>query len=323
MTSGHNVPVCNASSTTGKIAKFLFLILCLYFTTPNLSLAQTARNALVLYPYVQEPYTKVFDLIRNGIQSDTRLKVRHYGISAEPGSQQIKQTISEQQPDIIIALGQRSVDALATIAVDKAVIISAVVSPKNNYQCVCMNIDTDIVFSELKKLQPKIKRIHTVYNASAMAWLIPGAKQSAQKLGIQLKPLAAVTAQEAARFYKQLLANNLNSQDAIWLPIDTVIPADAILPDLLSAAWRDNFVIFSNNPYHTRRGGLFSMYPDNSMLGKQIAQTAVDLLDKKSGPRQQTLKYAHKAINSRTAYHLELDLSEKLINEFNLVYPLK
>jgi putative ABC transport system substrate-binding protein len=69
---------------------------------------------------------------------------------------------------------------------------------------------------------------------------------------------------------------------------------------------------------HVRRGALFSLYPDNTELGRHLGSTAVASLAPAHG--LYALRQVLTAVNSRTAEHLGVDLRSSA-QRIHLVLP--
>jgi putative ABC transport system substrate-binding protein len=126
----------------------------------------------------------------------------------------------------------------------------------------------------------------------------------------------------AAAMYKSVI-QGLGPQDALWIPQDPQAVDDkVILPMLLNAAWAQNFILFSSNADHAKRGALYSVYPDNFAMGRklgQIAEQRVGGISANAG--MQPLDDLLIAVNLRTAEHLRLNLSSDQVRSFDLTFP--
>ena len=128
--------------------------------------------------------------------------------------------------------------------------------------------------------------------------------------------------QEAALQYKSILNNKLGPTDAIWLPLDNILPSDVILPDILESAWDNKYIIFSTSPFYVKRGGLFALFPDHYKLGQQIAELAMQA----GNPQSIKFSYARNyksTINIRTARHIGMHISNEGIKQYDIVYPIR
>jgi len=109
-------------------------------------------------------------------------------------------------------------------------------------------------------------------------------------------------------------------RDALWLLQDTTTVEDsAVLPLVLSEAWKRQLVVLSSSLAHVRRGVLMAPFPDNKRMGRALAESALRQMGGgKSAEGVLPLRELRSAVNSRTASHLGLDLS---LGRFDLVLP--
>jgi len=129
----------------------------------------------------------------------------------------------------------------------------------------------------------------------------------------------------AVHLYQEILFNSDSKKDVLWLPQDsTTVDETSILPLVLQEAWTRSIAIFSSNVSHVKRGALFSLYPDNIELGRNLAITALGTLNASNSQGQRgmmPLKNVLVAVNIRTASHLGLSLSYKQQRTFSLIFP--
>ena len=120
--------------------------------------------------------------------------------------------------------------------------------------------------------------------------------------------------------YQSIFSSSDARHDTVWLPQDsTTVEESAVLPLVLQEAWNRNMAVFSSSLSHVKRGVLFSLYPDNMGLGRNLAQVALSNADGASG--LVPLKDVLVAVNLRTASHLGLNLGNKPQQNFDLVFP--
>jgi putative ABC transport system substrate-binding protein len=90
---------------------------------------------------------------------------------------------------------------------------------------------------------------------------------------------------------------------------------------VLEGAWNRSLAVFSSSVAHVRRGALFSLYPNNLALGRQLAASALNYpINGGSGAGMATLKEALLAVNVRTASHLGVSVSA-VQSGIDLVFP--
>lgn len=311
--------------------KLVFLRICLLFSALVylcLSSAVLASvRVAVIYPQVDQPYSKVFENIIGDIQQQKGFEVTTYSLRENYDSEAVKHWISQQKAQTLVVLGQRGVDAVEQLGIDIPVIIGAVlyVSGAQNEMVsgVSLTPDPDLLFKHLKQMAPDIKRVHVVYNPDRYQWLIDYAKTAAKKHKVEVLAREAKDLPSAAPLYRELLADSQHNHDAIWLLQDSsTVGNSSILPLVLKEAWEKKLVVFSSNPSHVRRGALFSLYANQDELGKSITQLLHQQISGKTKVKGLLpLSDVQIAVNLRTAGHIKIDIPHEQRRQFDLVYP--
>lgn len=281
----------------------------------------------VLYPDVRAPYDRIFNDILKGIEQEARTNVVTYAIKKEDSLQQVSDWLNRTNPATVISLGSRGKAVASMLGEDINVVVGASILSDKNIASGLLGISLTPspvkLFSKLQQLAPDVKKIHVVYHSETNAWLIHKAKQAAVKRGLEVIAVPAVDARDAASHYKTILKGNVKGAQAVWLlQGDPTLDERSLLPTILSKAWNKNFVVFSSNPSHVKRGALFSLYPDNIQMGESLSEKAYRVMngkDRDVDPLEDLLI----AVNVRTAEHLSLKITRAQEREFNLVFPLK
>jgi len=300
---------------------FMTILILVLLIIPHASYARTINTA-VLYPEAAHPYSQIFDTIIAGIDSEKRLQLKSYEVKDKTRSDDIKNWLEKNQTDILLVLGQKSFDVISDMALSIPSIVSAIIRPVKPHRCICLSIAPEELIRHLIEVKPDVKRIYFVYSEKNNGWLLADANAAAKKAGIQFIAKSADNVQEAALHYKSILKSKLGPTDAIWLPLDNILPGDVILPDILKSAWDNKYVIFSTSPFYVKRGGLFALFPDHYKLGQQIAELAVQ------ADHTDTQKYSYarnfkSTINIRTARHIGMRINNKAMKKYDIIYPLR
>jgi putative ABC transport system substrate-binding protein len=170
-------------------------------------------------------------------------------------------------------------------------------------------------------MMPKVRRVFTVYDPRQNDWMMRLAKEAALAQGLELVAYETQDLRSAMRAYQEILAAVDNSQDALWLPQDSItVEESTVVPMVLKESWDNNLAVFSSSFGHVRRGVLFSLYPNNVDLGRHLAGSALDMMvsgTETSGmlPLREVLM----AINLRTAKHLGLNITRS--QSFDMAFP--
>lgn len=291
--------------------------------------ARAARQRLaVVYPEVAEPYRTAFQAIVQGLQEQLGSELQLHRVAGDTQAASLGESLRTQADlALVIALGRQGIKLAQSLPAEVAVLGSGVVLPptplNRPMQIVSLAPDPEALFMRLKKLAPAVRRVHMVYDPQHNAWLQRAASQAAKEQQLALLSSEAGELVAATRFYQGFIDRADPQQDALWLPQDPSNVQDSVvLPLLLRGAWDRRLLIFSSNLNHVRNGLLFALYPDNQALGRQLGRLSADLLGQPARASQVLPTRALRAaLNLKTADHLDLRLSQKQLDEFQLFFP--
>jgi putative tryptophan/tyrosine transport system substrate-binding protein len=279
----------------------------------------------VIYPDIGEPYRSVFAQIINGIEEKAKGRVANFAVGPNVDVGELNNSLRRQDTRVVIALGRQGVKVASSLEGNFGMVVGGILmAPDNelrNLQVNSLSPDPALLFSRLKGMMPKVRRVFTVYDPRQNDWLIRLAKEAALSQGLELVAYEAQDLRSAMRAYQDILAAIDNSQDALWLPQDsTTVEESTVLPMVLKESWDNNLAVFSSSFGHVRRGVLFSLYPNNVDLGRHLAGSALDMMvsgTETSGmlPLREVLM----AINLRTAKHLGLNTTRS--QSFDMTFP--
>ena len=288
------------------------------------SLGSEAGRIAVLYPDLDEPYRAIFAKIIEGVEAQLGAPVLSVAVGNATAAKDIVANLKRQNIGIVIALGRQGMKAASELERDVGVIAGGVVSPPEGegraFPLVSLAPDPKVLFDRLKHFMPEVRRVIVVYDPKKTTWLIRLARDAARNLKLDLHAIEVTDLKGAVRAYQDVLASADPKRDALWLPQDsTTVEDSSVLPLILESAWNRNLVVFSSSVSHVKRGALFSLYPNNIALGRQLASSALSFL---AGGAAQVvpMKDALLAVNIRTAGHLGLQLSTRQ-QSFDLVFP--
>lgn len=313
----------------------LFVTSCgLMAVWPNAGLADPGSNAgltsnriAVVYPDIGEPYGSVFVSITKGIESELAISPQVLTINTQ-NLDQIRAQLASGKFGACIALGRTTLEQLEALQLDLPLVRGAVLDlhvPKNGTDSplgISLTPDPAFLLKQLKRLAPGVARVTVVYSDSEGQSLIDRAVDAGQRLNLAVVAHQADDLLSAAAMYKSIVSD-LGPRDALWIPQDPHAVDDrVILPMLLNAAWEQNFVLFSSNADHAKRGALFSVYPDNFAMGARLARIAAQrTAGTPVNAGMQPLDDLLIAVNLRTAEHLRINLGRNQIRSFDLTFP--
>jgi putative tryptophan/tyrosine transport system substrate-binding protein len=310
-------------ATTLKIGIFKLLqcfLILLSLLAPKICWAEHVQVA-VLYPESRGNFSKVFENMLSGIKEQANITIVSRKISPNSSAEETNNWLLENNAQTILALGQRSYKLIKKLSTKLPITIGALVVSPNGHNGISLAGDPEMFFQHLKNLAPEVKRVFIVYSEKNTGWLIDLAEKSAQKHNIKLVAHKADDIKQGVKYYDEILSQAKSGKDAIWIPLDRIVPDKTILPKILQTAWKRNIVVFSNNPLHTKKGTLFALFPDHKQMGTNLAQLAVNQFHSKAKPLVIPAMNLKLAVNRRTASHLGLHFSKSKQRKFDVVFP--
>ncbi len=299
---------------------------CLIFFLCLLSSIKTsAENIGIIYPEIREPYLQIFLNIKEGVEKEIGKdnKVFAYVVPKGESSEKVSQWIKKKKITAIVALGSRGINSISPSNSIPSVVGAAVLRPgSSSYSGITLNPAPDILLSSAVKLNPSIKKIHVVYEPKKNEWVIKEAQQQLKEKNIEIIPYAIDGLRAAADQYKAIQNKIDSSSEAIWLPMGGPSREKSLMQSILATAWSKDQSIISSNLSDVKHGALFSMYPDNVAMGRELGKL---LIERQKNPDKENqiifVRSLLQAINIRTAEHIGLRLSKEELSQFEFMYP--
>ncbi len=314
-----------AQSMLLRILTYLLLVLTL--VDPAVVNASSPSVA-VIYPEVREPYRDVFMEIIRGIETGLGESVKHYVLDGDDTPAALLERVHDDHVDVVISLGRAGLSATKQLAEVFPVVIGAVlISPGQETKGqtgITLTPDPEVFFARLKSIVPTAKEVTVIFDPRQKAWEIERAGKAAKMYGLTLNAFPTEDLRLSAELYRKVLAQIKDGSIAVWLPQDNAaMDEQALLPVVLQEAWEKNFIVFSGNLDHVRKGALFSLYPDNFGMGRSLAVLALDRVKNGSNSTSviNPLRDLLLAVNLRTAEHLGLHFASQDRQRFDLVFP--
>jgi len=304
----------------------MLLILIAALTVISPAAADQTSQIAVFYPDIGEPYRDIFTEIISGIKDKVNAPVTSYPVSAATNISALKSSLDTQKTKVVIALGRQGMNTAELFENQVKIVVGGVLSvPENgtdDQPVISLTPDPAQLFARMKLLMPSMKRVFVVYDPAYNSWLMTLAESSAQDQGIELVAYKAQNLRKAAGVYQQIFSHADSHSDALWLPQDpTTVEDSSILPLVLQDSWNNNLAVFSSNFGYVQRGVLFSLYPDNTGLGRRLAGLAQGILTTGEYGKHglMPLRDVKSAVNTRTAKHLRIDTSR--LTSFDKIIP--
>ncbi|MDH4235278.1 MAG: hypothetical protein OEV15_09135 [Gallionella sp.] len=294
--------------------------------TSKFAQASETDTIAVIYPDIGEPYRSIFTQIIDGIESKVKGRVANFPVDSNVDVGELNKSLRSKDIKVVIVLGRQAMKLASALDRNIGVVVGGVLTTPENesrkLQVNSLSPDPALLFSRLKEMMPKARRVLTVYDPRQNAWLMRLAKEAARVQGLELVAREAQDLRSAMHAYQEIFSSSDSSHDALWLPQDsTTVEDSAVLPLVLQESWTNSLAVFSSSVGHVKRGVLFSLYPDNVGMGRQLASSALDFMA--SGGHKTAamvpLREVLMAVNLRTAKHLGLNTSRP--ESFDMAFP--
>jgi len=278
------------------------------------------KTSLIM-PLVTGAAKNIYQDVAEGIRSNSDLEISILIVDKASTIEIVEQHILENNSELVIALGNTSYRLAALLPIDTLVIAGGITGNQSLRPTLSLSGDPEAALKELKRVAPHIEDVMLVYNESLNGWWYHKAKRIAHKYGFNIIGYNAKDIKAGVKSYQQLLDDATPNTSAIWLPLRNIVPSKTILPMLLERAWSKKLAVFSNNPSHTKLGGLMAIYPEHQRMGSQLAEFAADHFQGKTSDSIIGTQELRIAINLRTSSHIGIRLSASDQAEFDKVYP--
>jgi putative ABC transport system substrate-binding protein len=295
------------------------MVLCWLFVSNP---AVAAVNTLLLVPETQGAAKKIYDEVVAGISSNEALSVSIAKLNKKSTPEWVSGEINYHNAKLVIAVGNMSYKLAQQLDTQATIVAGGISGKPNGIPTLSLTGAPLATLQNLQAVVPAAKNVYLVYNEKMNGWWYRQAQIEAQGLGLTIIGYKANSLKEGVRLYEKLLNDATESTSAVWIPLRGIVPSKTILPLLLEKAWAKKFAVISNNPAHTKLGGLLAVYPNHKGMGIQLADFALAHHEGNSTQKIVGTSALRKAINLRTSSHLGLRFSAKDRAQFNKAFPL-
>ena len=293
----------------------------------SLLFLQAARaiggTVLVLYPDAPPPYRLAFEQMIAGIERLAGRPVRTRALSDPDDPAAVARWIDTHRDNgaLLVLLGHRAVAMSAMLATGLPVLVGGITSMPDQVKApgVSLTIDPALFLATVHDLLPATKTVVVVYNAHYQG-LVPRLEHAALAQGLTIQSLAVADAASAVEQLSRTFATIDPHTTALWFTQDTLsLNSELIFPFVLEETWARGIPAFSETVAHTKRGLLFSLYPDYHGIGMELGER----IGKATGaPPEFTLtRAARLAVNLRTARHLGLSPRAEVMEKAAVLFP--
>ncbi len=317
--------ICFFSSLSRAIKhlKYCVLLACaLVLALVQPASAKTFKFAVVV-PQTSSKAQFIYDNIVRGMSRVADVELEIYPIRSvdKRVESALHKKLADSNADAIISIGKSAHTLVKDFPTKIPLIAGGVSISPSSASGVSLTGDPEEFFANLRRIAPQVDRVFIIYNREINGWWVDIAVAQAKLYDIELKALVADDVKSGARLYQRTLERARFGKDAIWIPLVSIVPAKTVMPMVLKTAWDKNLVVFSNSAAHTRQGALFSLYPNNFELGKQLVELAIELATANSATvKVVPVKKLRTAFNASMAQHLGLKNASGQDGDFDKVY---
>ncbi len=282
----------------------------------------------IIVPELRAPFKIIFDAVTEGVDAGLNQRTSKLTLKKDYDSKDIVRWIQKENIEAVITLGGLGQKASMYVPNSTPIVQGALLSASpnvNNFPGVALTPDPKALFDLLHRLDDTRKKIIVVYNPAKNQWVVDLAKRQTAANDVQVVAYKATDIKQAAIIYDEIFSRDDLDSIALWLLQDRkVVDSKVVLPFILEKAWQKELVVFSSALSHVKKGVLFSMYPNNELHGKQLAELILSESAGKNGENNRMFPSVglQDAINIRTAEHLGLNLSRSKLREFDVVFPV-
>lgn len=242
-------------------------------------------------------------------------------LKKSPAEQQdeLKKLRSVLEPDLVFVLGTPALQTISKEITNVPIVHALVFNPlgtvssaRKNIMGVSMIPSANQVASLIRELNPKYRRVGTMFDPSRSATPLRQARMYFEQAGLQLVAMEIRSPGEVGGALKSLNKDI----DILWLWPDEAYLVDEILQRIFLFSFDQKIPVLGLSERHTQMGALLSLsYGSAKDMGRQAAEVVNRLLDesKTTGAVQITPRQTKFTVNLKTARKLEVKIPDSLI----------
>lgn len=229
----------------------------------------------------------------------------------------------QQEPAVVFALGSIAVSETAVETGVQKLVATMILNTQpledvSHGVAVLLKVSARKQLEWHKRMLPKAKRVGVLYNPLYNQAWVDEAKRAADKLGLEIISVPVKAAKELPSALKTL---GRNADSVLGIPDKTVYSGKTAKAVLLYS-FRNRIPFVGLSKAWVKSGAFYALDWDYHALGKQCADIALKMIDKKKTNKIET-QIPEKNIyllNLKTAKHMKLNIDQKLIDGASRVY---
>jgi len=232
---------------------------------------------------------------------------------SDMNTKEIKKYLYDEYPDIIYTIGSKSYQYANRYLPEKTIFFSSIVNwkrlplSKNQYG-ISNEVYSGMQLTLIKSIFPKISSIGVIYSKYTKN-IVDSLKMNAQKLGIKI--VAQEVNKESVK--KKDFQPLLKETQALILISDPVLLSEQeVVKDIFKESAKLNKAIFAYHQLFINYGALLTISVDNPTIGRQMATTITDYLQKQKISKVQYPIGTKVIFNKRVADKLGISYNENI-----------
>ena len=263
-------------------------------TTPDSVFAQIKSEIVVVQPDSEESTQRALKGFRKSIREyDPQIQIHliELKIFSDSGGA-LCDSILRLNPDVVVTIGSRTTEIVASLIKDIPVIFCAVYHPLSsehinsmefpggNVTGASLDILPRIQFKYFKRLYPNLRRLGIIYSDKT-AKIIPHARIAANSSDLELIALEIPTGLNAISRQKQTLKafdSLLNSVDGLWSLADPSVFSPTTTRLMIRKTLQGHLPFMGFSARIVKSGALFALDMDFKDVGRQAGELTVRVL---------------------------------------------
>jgi putative ABC transport system substrate-binding protein len=285
------------------------------------------NNIHVLYPHTTTPYQKAYQQIIEGLRYSTSQPLSTLSIPKEYDLNKAQRWIdnNSSSPGYLIVLGQHAYQVSGLLKHKHHLLTGALdILPGNNrISGVSIHIDPSVYLDHLSIISPNTTKLVVFYKIKNK-YLLPLIENAAQKHSVEISPIPVTNIETAVRRIASTLKFVNPDNTAIWFTRNVIgLNTELLLPLILDTSWHRRIPVFSGMISHTKRGFLFSLYPDYRGMGKELGEAIIQHIQGNKNLSSRFTKATNFILNTRTAQHLGISIDDSTLERVDVTFPAK
>lgn len=262
------------------------------------------------------PYNTALASFKKTVTDETRVNFTEIALDSD-----INKAVNASPPSLILAIGTKAAERASKATKDIPIVFSVLMNPEfsgPNITGVSMDISYVSVFSTLKRLLPRSRKIGIIYDPKKTKKLVDRIINDARHADMEIISYSVTSVEDVYGAVRTISPRI----DALLMIPDSTVYTPKSTEDMLLHTLREGTPVIGMSPSYVKAGALFSLSCDYAENGHQAGHIALRILD---GAPPATLppESPHEfdmSINLISAERLGIPIPNDVIKEASNVY---